>query len=315
MTFYSLQALRFVAASLVLFFHLFLVPSGYKGVDIFFVISGFVMYYTLFARKRPAAVHFIVNRGTKIYFLYWVSLIFLFLVVPLKLSELNIKSVLLVPGHLSLVGVSWSLSFELYFYFIIGTSAYLMPAKYHKPLFIILISVTMIVTLIDLFTDHLQHTTINYLLGPNFWEFLLGILCAFLSTKYYKLVSASLSLCIAFISLVLFLVISITYMSSVSYIIYGPLSALIVLFFTAYEQVKKINSRIGKLFQVLGDASYGIYLFGPVITLIFSNPLQNTSRLIIITSTIGFSILFNRLIENRFLLGTRKMLYSIVPKK
>ena len=67
-TLYSLQLLRFVAAMLVLLFHLRLDPTGYKGVDVFFVISGFVMYYTACLVEKPKAYVFIINRLTKIFF-------------------------------------------------------------------------------------------------------------------------------------------------------------------------------------------------------------------------------------------------------
>jgi peptidoglycan/LPS O-acetylase OafA/YrhL len=292
-----------------------MVSSGYKGVDIFFVISGFVMYYTLFAKKRPDAIHFTVNRVTKIFFLYWVALIWLYFVDPQKFQHLGIKSILLIPSHKSLLGVSWSLSFELYFYFLIGTIAYLISEKYHKLIFILLLSITSIVTLIDLFTPKLQHTTINYVLGPNFWEFLLGILCAYLSITYHKRITFLISITISTICLILFLVISVTYMNPISYVIYGPLSCLVVLFLTAFEQVKSIYKKLASIFKIIGDASYGIYLFGPIITLMINPNLFLAKNLLVIFSTITVSILFNVFIENRFLLFVRKTLYARFPKK
>jgi peptidoglycan/LPS O-acetylase OafA/YrhL len=210
MTFYTLQLLRFIAAMLVLLFHLTLVSSGYKGVDIFFAISGFVMYYTLFVRERPNAIHFIVNRITKIFFLYWVAMLFMILVQPTQLENISIKNLILFPGHLSSIGVSWSLSFELYFYFVVGTCAYLLPRKYSQVLFVILLITTTIVTGVNQYTDALLGTVINYAIGPNFWEFLLGILSAYLTVTYHKQISARTSLILATLSIMLFLMISIT---------------------------------------------------------------------------------------------------------
>ena len=313
MTFYTLQLLRFIAAVLVLLFHLFIVNSGYKGVDIFFVISGFVMYYTLFARKRPDAIHFVVNRATKIYFLYWVALIFIFFVDPSIFPQLNIKTILLVPSHKSLIGVSWSLSFELYFYCIIGAITYLVPGKYHKLIFLVLLGITSIVTIIDLFTPRLQRTALNYVLGPNFWEFLMGVLSAYLSITYHKILRYRLSLFISLICLVLFLVIEVEHMDPMTYIIYGPLSFLTVMLLTAYEQEKKLGKRLAEFFKIIGDSSYGIYLFGPIITLMIQ-PLELSSKILVITVTIAVSVIFNLLVENRVLSSVRKGLYNKFPK-
>jgi len=313
MTFYTLQLLRFIAAMLVLLFHLMMVSSGYKGVDIFFAISGFVMYYTLFVRRRPDAIHFIVNRITKIFFLYWVALLFMILVQPMKYADLNLKNVILFPGHLSIIGVSWSLSFELYFYFVVGSCAYLLRWKYSRLLFILLLAITTIVTAVNQYTDALLGTVINYAIGPNFWEFLMGILSAYLTVKYHKRLSPGFSLIIASISLMLFLIISITYTDPLMFVVYGLLSFITILFLTAFEQRRKVSEKLSAILQIMGDASYGIYLFGPIITIIIG-PKDLLFNILIIIATVLFSILFNQIIENKFLMLVRKKLYTKFPK-
>ncbi|MES3016266.1 MAG: acyltransferase [Bacteroidota bacterium] len=313
MTFYTLQALRFIAAIIVLLFHLTLMSSGYKGVDIFFAISGFVMYYTLFVRKRPDAIHFIVNRLTKIFFLYWVALLFMILVQPGRFGDLSIKNIILFPGHFSIVGVSWSLSFELYFYFVVGTCAYLLPRNYAKVLFVILLIITTITTIVNQYTDALLGTVVNYAIGPNFWEFLLGILSAYIAVTFHKRLAPNISLLGACLSLTLFLGIAITYQTPLMFLVYGPLSFLVILFSTAYEQEKPITKKLSEFFQIMGDASYGIYLFGPIITIII-NPADIYSKMLIIVTTVIFSTVFNQLIENKLLAFIRKTLYTVFPK-
>lgn len=307
MTLYTLQFLRFLASLLVLLFHLELVHSGYKGVDIFFVISGFVMYYTLFFKSRPNAFKFFVHRFTKIFFLYWVALILLFLVQPFKFDKYIVKTILLIPGHHSLLGVSWSLSYELYFYFLIGTFVYLLADKYHKLVFLTLFLISTLVTFINLSAFTLKGSMVNFLVGANFWEFLLGIGCAYLATTYYKLIGSSTAVFAALLGISILLATSIQYDTPVSYIVYGVLSSLVVFFFTAYEQGRAVNRRLALLSKVLGDASYAIYLFGPIITLLVGQT-NNTSKIIIIVATIGSSIYFNRLVENNFMDWTRKIL-------
>ena len=190
---------------------------------------------------------------------------------------------------------------------------YFYYQKYHKLLFIILLAVTTIVTLIDQFTSKLQHQILHYLLGPAFWQFLLGIFGAYLSITYHKLISYKLSLSIAITCLVFFVGISITFMHPSSYIVYGLLSSMIVLFFTAYEQERSVNKRFSYYFKIIGDASYGIYLFGPIITIMIY-PSNDFFKIIIIISTIIFSIFFNQFVENKFLTSVRKAIYNIFPK-
>ena len=88
----SIQALRFAGALAVIFYHLGyplydgapvidairpITSSGYAGVDVFFVISGFIIF--MVSTKidwsqgaLPAALDFGFRRATRIYPLSWV---------------------------------------------------------------------------------------------------------------------------------------------------------------------------------------------------------------------------------------------------
>lgn len=310
MTLYTLQLLRFIAALLVLLFHLHLAPSGYKGVDIFFVISGFVMYYTLFCKSRPRAFHFIVNRFTKIFFLYWVAILLLLIIQPYEISSSIFQTVLLTPGHPSVLGVSWSLSYELYFYFVMGLVVYCVKERYHLPVFFLLLFISSCITIVNLSSFSLKGSPLNFLLGANFWEFLLGIGCGFLAMIRYKKINAVFCAFAAFVAGVCLLAVDISYNSPLSYVIYGPLSFLLVFFLTAFEKERTVNPVAARLFKLLGDASYGIYLFGPIVAILISET-DDTSRFIIIIVTIGWSILFNRVVENRFLKWIRSKIVRV----
>ncbi|MDR3536964.1 MAG: acyltransferase [Acetobacteraceae bacterium] len=140
MTFVSLQALRGLAALGVVLFHLLpfeakylagptIVPAGFSagraGVDLFFVLSGFLaVWTTLGPAGAGAAQRFLLRRVTRIYPTYWFYCIPLLLAwiaapagVPGEHSPDVVASLLLIPNAASpLLLVAWTLEFEIYFY-------------------------------------------------------------------------------------------------------------------------------------------------------------------------------------------------------
>ena len=143
----SIQALRAIAALLVLFSHaepslaefgyLNTIPNftmGAVGVDLFFVISGFIMVYTseaIFGRSGGAA-HFFTRRLIRIVPLYW-FLTTLALIgrhgitLPTFDSPASVLgSYLFLPiarpsgGTMPVLVVGWTLEYEMLFYVILA---------------------------------------------------------------------------------------------------------------------------------------------------------------------------------------------------
>ena len=136
----NIQILRFFAAVLVVFNHtsahlrasgneqgaLFALgqTTGFGGVDIFFVISGFIMAWTTVANAGGAdAMAFTKRRIARIYSGYWpFYLLALALFLTVGTRDLTgvqfLSSALLWPTELGrlLIPVSWTLIFEMYFY-------------------------------------------------------------------------------------------------------------------------------------------------------------------------------------------------------
>lgn len=134
-----IQALRAIAAMMVLIWHFkpkgesasptldFLFFNGFAGVDIFFVISGFIMVYTTGGRRGGAkqALLFLAKRIARIWPLYafgtLLYVVFLFSLGWLT-SDYASKSVLSlafypVPPH-PVLDVGWTLNIEMYFYIV-----------------------------------------------------------------------------------------------------------------------------------------------------------------------------------------------------
>lgn len=137
----SIQLLRAIAAWLVVYAHYYLFFPIYHlynyqwlgifGVDIFFVISGFIMFYS-FANTMCTAREFFVKRLIRIVPAYW---FFTFLLIPLSYiytkefsyTDWNLNSLLAslffiksanpadsVPNPFLTVG--WTLNYEMFFY-------------------------------------------------------------------------------------------------------------------------------------------------------------------------------------------------------
>jgi peptidoglycan/LPS O-acetylase OafA/YrhL len=142
----NIQSLRGVAAMLVVLFHLASIEANYghgyrllsdawtigmSGVDLFFVISGFVMVTVTRGRFGISAepLRFLLRRATRIYPLYWLfSLLVLaaFLIGPglMKRSlqgggiDLPASFLLLPQDGLPLLMAGWTLIHEMYFYLV-----------------------------------------------------------------------------------------------------------------------------------------------------------------------------------------------------
>lgn len=144
----NLQVTRFFAAVMVLCYHL--IPHlhtvgiedtrlmhaatmvGFAGVDIFFVISGFIIWHTTADESGVAsASQFLRRRAARIYAGYWpllalASLTFYWL-LPSAINQKQILlSLLLIPNPansthsllpaLLIIPVAWTLIYEVFFY-------------------------------------------------------------------------------------------------------------------------------------------------------------------------------------------------------
>ncbi len=147
---YSLDMLRGIVALLVCLYHLtegffpdghflkFIFSRGYLGVEIFFVISGFVIPYTMWKSNyvhRDAGT-FMLRRLARIEPPYWCSIALIFLSDYIstffrfykdKVIEFNWRDLLYHVLHLNdfldkpwLRGIYWSLAIEVQFYILMA---------------------------------------------------------------------------------------------------------------------------------------------------------------------------------------------------
>ena len=274
----NLQGLRAFAAINVVYFHTLVISPqfgwapqmasvfsgwGANGVDIFFVISGFIMFHTQYNDKRSVR-SFLISRVIRIVPLYWLVTTVSVLtfaenageVVPL--DEWVVRAVLSY-GFISqfvldlppIVRVGWTLEFEMLFYLVFGLA--LVFARWS---IILSVVVACLIGLIVL--------TGNFLLA----EFLLGIGVGFLFNRLTIDPKIGLViLCLGFGLLCLSIGQPIGDLGFDRFLIWGVPSALIV-----YGAATTWQTGSG-LVRYLGDASYSIYLVQMLVVIfMFSAP-------------------------------------------
>lgn len=276
----SIQALRATAAISVVLFHAALIFSspkyfgplafggalnwGAHGVDLFFVISGFIMghiHYEDFMRGGGAR-RFLASRVSRIYFPYWpvlcCAVAIYFLVPGLNLTGRDprglvtiARSVLLLPGTNGDLDVAWTLEHEITFY------AVIFLALLNRPLGVGVFVLWQLASIGTVFGTSPFSTA-----GPLEIEFAMGIACAALF-RFRLTVPAPLIL--AGFGAALFLGFGIlesyqpfNHIGWARSTSYGTAASLTIVGTTFAERAGRI--RINPTIILLGNASYAIYL-------------------------------------------------------
>ena len=336
----SIQYLRAIAVMLVVFSHTIWKNiqtdgstlhwwhhAGTFGVDIFFIISGFIMVFiTQKIHQEPKTVQtFLKKRFIRIVPLYWfysIIALTIFLLIPEKINSGGgeteiLKSFFLLPLNIDekyLVGVGWTLHYEFLFYILFSFGLFFIRVWGN-----ILVALLLILSITSSF--FLPNEGVNYLfynfLNVIFIEFLLGI---FLYHILEKIPRIHWLISLFLLSLSLWLFISIFNDKSFTGIhrIDAGLTAFIISFsIISLESIWK--KREVKFLSKIGDASYSTYLLHPFVLAaiaILSNKFsgflpKNEYFLIILmfTTSIFVGYLAHLWIEKPLIRGVKKILY------
>jgi exopolysaccharide production protein ExoZ len=177
----TVQALRAVAALSVIGMHIPAIERGGFGVDLFFIISGFIVCHV--AAADPG--QFIVKRIFRVVPLYWLCTIALFalaLAVPQLMgatrgdaSEL-LKSLLFVPfvksnGNVHpLLYLGWTLNYEMMFYGLFALALVLAPRRAHAAAVGALLTLFTLGQVVDF-----DNVALKFWTAPIIIEFVYGI--------------------------------------------------------------------------------------------------------------------------------------------
>lgn len=333
---YQIDLFRFIAALWVVLFHYAFRGNaaddfsevsfpiigeyfkyGYLGVDLFFIISGFVI---IFSVENKTLLHFVKSRLVRLYPTYWFCLLFSFViifyfgapkfVVTIKQLAVNTTMVQELFKVAGVDGVYWSLFVELKFYFLIAL--YLILKKFmkvkltHLILFWLLITIS--ITALHAFGPvsfpghslfvflFLTANSAFFIAGMIFYQIykqgvtlfsIIGLILCFILGLYYKIDQAMI-LESQFIN----------HFSSY-WIAFFLLLFFFFMFLTCTNNLKIVNSP--KLIKI-GALTYPLYLIHQVVGYIILNALaESLNKYVLLTLLtilmIGLSYAISRFFE------------------
>jgi exopolysaccharide production protein ExoZ len=276
----AIQYLRAIAASLVVLHHAFEAPPiapfyprpyGSFGVDLFFVISGYIMWSTTAGGSR-GPLRFWTARIIRIVPLYWIFTtlyVAMALIVPRALGSgvlepLHVlKSYLFIPATHPAVGLvrpiyqlGWTLNYEMFFYLLFGISLLVPSPRWRLPGLVGALALLVAIGLVDQPSGDLAAIYTN----PLLLEFAAGVVLASVASR---LQAAGPAIGCGLIGGALcWLVVAYTRETLPDLIVAHavPAVAMMAGTLTLEPWARRQPSRLGVF---LGDASYSLYLAHP----------------------------------------------------
>ena len=326
--FRDIQSIRAIAVLLVVGYHLNtdLFNYGYLGVDIFFVISGFIITHLILKKKDFNFLEFYQKRIARIFPAMTLVTLFTVFIGSILLRTDDLIN-LSLQGILSLVGVSnfyfattqigyfevesfrqpllhmWSLSTELQFYLL--APIFILILRGIKPILRQLSLAFVFLLSLAFYVDFITIPNIDsyYLLTSRLWEFMIGAGIAVVNSK--KEIKVLTGKVITLITLILILGLNVYDFKFLN----SNLIEILIVFASTIMILQAIsngNTRKNispNLTVFLGDLSYSIYLWHwPIIYFLknLTNVLKFELSLITLTLTFILSVLSYYFWENRF---------------
>lgn len=263
---------------------------GHAGVDFFFVLSGFIIYYVHHGDiGRPERLgRYAWRRFTRIFPIYWVVTA---LVAGLSLFSSDraarlepwhlLQSVLLIPhGQDPLLGVAWTLEHEVLFYLLFGLAVCSRAAG--------VMAFTVWAALISVAQTGAGGSWLFGLL-PGWFD---AVECAYDAEFFMGIAAAGLVLggrvpaprVLAAVGCLAFLGAGLAENAdwfdlhgAVGRLLFGPCAMAIVCGLAAAERAGQLRARrwgVGPALVFLGSASYALYLIHTVVIGLFARMLE-----------------------------------------
>ncbi|ELZ5051217.1 acyltransferase [Enterobacter asburiae] len=330
----SLQAIRGVAALLVVFYHYktmaglenssgvlgALLNAGGIGVTIFFILSGFIMIYS--SEGKSSALEFAISRFSRIYPAYLFFILISFAVSG-AMSTFHYESktisfltsfvflpyeMINIPAYIDFSGASgvrWTLNYEMFFYALMALS--MLFKNKNTALFLMFFMLLVIIPILSGFHPTLgiygyqyENVMMAFITNPIMYQFLLGVVVA-LTYKQADKAPASLKA----LALIFSVFIVGYYCFYKGYNNHGLLSSggyLLLFFYSVIINRHWLDKLTPGFLVYLGEISFSVYLFhNPVRYLIekyaFKNEVGLYIALISIFCTLCFSVFTHKYLE------------------
>jgi exopolysaccharide production protein ExoZ len=320
----NLQLLRGIAATMVMFVHLETVlryfwgsnpvrASMFAGVDIFFVISGFIMVFVTERRlRRPSS--FLLDRVIRIVPIYW---FFTFVTIAVAAAlpglgagvpplDLIAKSLLFMPygdppRFPPILYVGWSLNAEMVFYLLFSLSLALAPQTRKRWL----ITAAAVVAILCAGRLAPPDAGLRFYGEPIMLEFILGMALAYWRRQVVRvpvLVAAALTV----LGAAAILITPIVFGDVSTFFLFGVPAAAIVAGLIALEHSGHCAPE--RLAVWAGAISYILYITHPLVISAFNNIQERVAvlrtpagalvaALVAIAAALVFATLANRFLE------------------
>jgi len=338
MHYHILDFIRFVCASYVVLYHLFFrsvamgdyndglyspvmwTKYGWLGVQVFFVVSGFVIYKSSL-NKTP--LNFIVNRFLRLYPAYWVCLFltisFMFLFnstwwsFDVQQLVVNFTMLQFFLGVKHVDGVYWTLTIELVFYFWVFVFLYFKKINLIKHFLFLCMLVSLSVYVFDVeipsgllfvfLVKYSPYFLIGVLLSEGFrkkwlniWYFSFSLFSVFFEidnkTKFIEMKSGVPVSTVAACFIFLFFILSV--------------------YFSFKVNIK--SSKVSFVMAVLGAASYPLYLLHQNVSYVIVSNYYNENAAVFIFACVlllvlTMSILVSEVIEPKLRLKLKSKIF------
>lgn len=302
---YHLDLIRFIAALYVVFYHfcfrgyakdnlsiLQFAPLegiskyGYLGVDLFFIISGFVI---LMSVKNSDLIDFFISRVTRLYPAFWFCVIVTSIIIVFfggTIFQANLNQVLfnltMLNGFFNVEhvdGVYWSLVVELKFYILIAVLLLIKKIKYIKAFALTLLAISILQLLIPFAEAPFVLKIIYYITFVRWSPYFVAGMFFYLIKSEKNSIKNIIPIILSYLVAIRYAIINIEnrnalygYDFSTEVVLTLITCFFLVIFLISIDKLSFLNK---KYFLYLGILTYPLYLIHQNIGFIIFNNLGN----------------------------------------
>ena len=285
----ALDSLRGIAALMVCLFHFDVFNNGGTGVDLFFIISGFVIFMSLANSSNIKG--FWIARLIRLFPTYWLSILIAVIVsrvftsynlIPVSGTRFYLGNILMLQplfNTTNLLGSYWTLYVELLFY---TSISFIFFTRLHKHIELVITVCLLLLTAINAGNSYFEHSPAYehfYIvlrhLNPliiNFPAFAAGIIFYISYSTGFNFYRAFLLISIVCITALIhpYSIMIKEYVTAQDHVIY------LLLFYLAFLMIIFKWDRVLKLKPLIffGEISYAFYLIHESTTLVLNYYMQ-----------------------------------------